>query len=419
MRSTMKTPADTPQSTMPTRRAGADNNRPSPVVASPSSAGPEFQSRILDWFDHHGRKSLPWQQRNKKKRDPYAIWVAEIMLQQTRVSTVIPYYLKFMARFPNIKSLASCESDELLHYWSGLGYYARARNLHAAAKKIVTQHANRFPDCFDDVVALPGIGRSTAGAILAFAWGQRHPILDGNVKRVLTRYYAIAGHPSTRKVELKLWEIAEQLTPTMRIGDYTQAMMDLGSGVCTRTKPLCESCPLATDCQAYQGGSGNPTAFPQPRLKPKPARPKKSAVMLLIKNRNAELLLVKRPPLGIWGGLWAFPEYPNTAEAASAKPTKKRSHSTKQTIAAAENQAIIVWCEQQFGLAVELGEALPRLKHSFTHFDLDILPLPAVVTKTNTRVMDSEQHLWYNQSSPAQIGLPKAVNRILEQYYDT
>ena len=237
------------------------------------------------------------------------------MLQQTQVSTVIPYYRKFIARFPDLAALESCDPDELLHYWSGLGYYARARNLHAAAKKIVEQHHGKFPDEFDQVLALPGIGRSTAAAILAFAHGQRHAILDGNVKRVLTRYYAIEGYAGSREVEARLWKIAERLTPNSRVADYTQAFMDLGATVCLRTKPLCAGCPLAADCRAHR--HGDPTAFP--RRKPKAARPRKAVTMLIVKNARSELLLVKRPPSGIWGGLWSLPEY---TDALSAPPEK-------------------------------------------------------------------------------------------------
>lgn len=368
---------------------------------------------MLNWYTRHGRKSLPWQSGRNQPRDPYTIWVAEIMLQQTRVQTVIPYYQKFMARFPDISALANCDADELLHYWSGLGYYARARNLQATAKQIVTQYAGNFPDQFEQVLALPGIGRSTAGAILAFAWGKRYPILDGNVRRVLARYYAIAGYPGNRFVTAKLWEIADQLTPMKRVGEYTQALMDLGANVCRRTKPLCVSCPLANSCTAYQLGTA--TAFPQP--KPKVARRCKSVIMLLVKNHRAELLLVKRPPSGIWGGLWSLPEYtpvpPALRKNPAANPLTKTEDKEKLT---AENQAIEKWCEHQFGYTIETGQALPRMRHSFTHFDLDILPLPAVCTRFSTRAMDSQPHLWYNPLFPAQIGLPAAVSRIVSNF---
>lgn len=365
----------------------------------------QFSRRLLRWFDRHGRKSLPW-----RRRDPFEIWISEIMLQQTRVSTVIPYYRRFLARFPDIATLARSAEDDVLHHWSGLGYYARARNLHAAAKRIVAHHAGRFPDRFDQVLALPGIGRSTAGAILAFAWGRRYPILDGNVVRVLTRYYAIADDPAERKVKAQLWEIADRLTPVRRVGDYTQALMDLGATVCRRAKPLCADCPLAADCRAFRQGRGDPAAFP--RRKPKAARPRRAVVMLVIGNHHSHhsrWLLVKRPPSGIWGGLWSLPEY------AGAPPPGEQL----------QKRAVAQWCRQEFGLAVEVGEPLPIVRHSFTHFDLDILPLPAVCARTGEwdeggegggRIMDSAAHLWYNPTSPAPVGLPVVVNRILGMF---
>ena len=374
----------------------------SPAHAAHAAFG-TFAKPVLRWFDRHGRKSLPWQ----KSRDPYGIWVAEIMLQQTRVSTVIPYYRKFMARFPDIAALARCQPDALLHCWSGLGYYARARNLQAAAQKIMAQHSGKFPDRFDDVLALPGIGRSTAGAILAFCFAQRHPILDGNVKRVLMRCYAIAGHTSgagSGKVRERLWKIAEQRMPKTRVGDYHQALMDLDATVCLRTKPLCACCPLARQCVARQ--RGDPTAFPQ--AKPKTVRPCKAVTMLLVKNQRAELLLVKRPPCGIWGGLWSLPEYADESCQRFEQTCEQRP---------VGKWPVEKWFEQQFGFAVETDESLPPIRHSFTHFDLDILPLPATVTRSGTRVMDTDQYLWYNPSCPAQVGLPSAVKRILGEFH--
>lgn len=348
-----------------------------------------FQTRILEWFEHHGRKSLPWQ----RVGDPYLIWVAEIMLQQTRVETVIPYYQKFIARFPNIESLAHADLDELLYYWAGLGYYARARNLLAAAEKIAVQYAGEFPTSFEKVFALPGIGRSTAGAILAFAWGMRHPILDGNVKRVLTRYYAISGYPGGSKVQARLWEVADRLTPAVRVGDYTQAMMDLGATVCVRTKPLCESCPLAADCIAFR--QGNQTSFPEAKPHARP-RPRKSTIMLVVKNHRDELLMIKRPPSGIWGGLWSLPEYPEV-----------------KSLTKIDKRAIEAWFSQQYGLVIKTGQSLPTLQHSFSHFDYDILPLLATYVSTSPQIMDVDSYSWYSQPSSTPIGLPVAVTRIL------
>ena len=293
--------------------------------------------------------------------------------------------------------------------WSGLGYYARARNLQAAARQIVARHGGRFPERFEEVLALPGIGRSTAGAILAFAFEQRHSVLDGNIRRVLTRYYAVAAvGGGGGKVEARLWEIADRLTPETRVADYNQALMDLGATVCRPTKPLCACCPLGSDCAAL--ARGDPTAFPRP--KPKTPRPRKSVTMLVVKNRRGAWLLVKRPPSGIWGGLWSLPEYAEGDSLVKKRPVKKRS---------IEKQAIEKWFEQQFGFGIAAGQPLPPMRHSFTHFDLDIRPLPATVTQPGTksggqssdRIMDAEQYLWYNSASPAEVGLPTAVKRIL------
>lgn len=358
----------------------------------------KFAACLLRWHALHGRKSLPWQNR----RDVYGIWVAEIMLQQTRVSTVIPYYQDFLARFPDISALAHCELDALLHCWSGLGYYARARNLRAAAQIIIAQYGGKFPDNMAQTLALPGIGRSTAGAILAAAFGQRHPILDGNVKRVLSRYYAIGGDG---KVEVRLWNIAEQLTPKTRVADYNQAIMDLGATVCMRAKPQCERCPLASECTAL--ACGTPTAFPQPKAKP--VRPCKTVTMLMVENQHAELLLVKRPPSGIWGGLWSLPEYAHEIMHKNTPTTRRPTHENFPVAMLPIEQ----WFERQFGLGVKTGQPLPPIRHSFTHFDLDIRPLPAMVTQTSSAIMDAEQYLWYNPLSPAQVGLPTAVKRIL------
>ena len=352
---------------------------------TPTPPPAAFARRLLRWYDRHGRKSLPW----RAGRDPYRVWVAEIMLQQTQVATVIPYYRAFIARFPDVRALASCDADELLHYWSGLGYYARARNLHAAARHIVARHGGRFPDKFEHTLALPGIGRTTAGAILVFAYHQRHPILDGNVKRVLARHRAVDGAPAAAETQARLWRIAEQLTPAKRVADYTQAMMDLGALVCVRATPQCAACPVAGDCRAYQ--SGAPTAFPQRKPKAQAARRRKAVTMLLVQNPQSELLLVKRPPSGIWGGLWSPPEH---AHAPAAQLEE--------------------WCARQFGLRVKVSKPLPPLTHSFTHFDLDILPLPATCVGDAGQIMDGAPTLWYNPSTPPPIGLPAAVNRILE-----
>jgi A/G-specific adenine glycosylase len=345
-----------------------------------SDADGEFASKLLDWFDHHGRKSLPWQ----VDRDPYRVWISEIMLQQTQVNAVTPYFVRFMERFPDITSLARSDNDEVMHYWSGLGYYARARNLHRAAKQIIEQHSGKFPATLDSVMALPGVGRSTAGAILAFCFGQRHPILDGNVKRVLTRFFAIPGYPGVREIESRLWQVADQLTPATRIEQYTQAIMDLGATVCVRQRPDCQVCPLRDGCAALLHGTQS--HYPTP--KPKKKRPTRVATMLILMDSRRRVVLEKRPPSGIWGGLWSLPELPDRTDAEK-------------------------YVENQFGLrAMEIRD-LPTLRHGFTHFDLQISPRMCSVESSDHRIMDAEQYLWYNISDPQSVGLPAAISKLL------
>jgi A/G-specific adenine glycosylase len=346
----------------------------------------DFSRRLLHWFDRHGRKDLPWQ----RSRDPYRIWVSEIMLQQTQVNTVIPYYNRFLERFPDIAALAAASQDEVLHRWTGLGYYARGRNLHKAAQIILQQHAGTFPTDLDSVCALPGIGRSTAGAILAFAHGQRHTILDGNVKRVLTRYHALAGWPGGREVETQLWQLAELHTPADHLQDYTQAIMDLGATVCRRSKPLCPDCPLAGTCQAH--AQGNPQAYPTG--KPRQALPEKHVTMLMIRNHQGHVLLQQRPPMGIWGGLWGFPECAPPDETAQ-------------------------WCRDTLGLEVAMDTPWPALRHTFSHFHLHITPIPARVSGENGgssgKIMEPAGAVWYNLNLPDERGLAAPVKNLLEQ----
>jgi A/G-specific adenine glycosylase len=260
----------------------------------------DFSDKLLSWFDHHGRKHLPWQQ----NQTPYRVWLSEIMLQQTQVATVIPYYERFTQRFPDVASLASAEEDEVLHLWTGLGYYARARNLQKAAKQLVQEHNGEFPAGLDQLQNLPGIGRSTAGAIMALAFKLPATILDGNVKRVLARCYAVDGWPGQTQVSNKLWAIAEELSPDTRIADYTQAIMDMGATLCTRSKPKCEICPFSNECIAYR----DDRIKELPGKKPKKAMPIRNTQMLVVSNSNGELLLQRRPSQGLWGGLWSFPE---------------------------------------------------------------------------------------------------------------
>ncbi len=289
---------------------------------------PSFDQRVLQWFDEHGRKHLPWQQ----NPTAYRVWISEIMLQQTQVATVVPFYERFMLSFPTLGSLAQSPTDDVLAHWSGLGYYARARNLHRCAQTVVKDHAGELPTTRPELEALPGIGRSTAGAILSLAHGLPEPILDGNVKRVLARHQAIDGWPGQASVLKQLWALSEKITPIERCGPFNQAMMDLGATLCKRTKPQCAICPVAEDCQGF--ASGNPTAFPG--KKPKKEKPVKSTVMLLIRNASGETYLEKRPPSGIWGGLWSLPE---------ATP------------------------DEAVGLS---GDSVMRFRHTFSHYHLDI-----------------------------------------------
>ena len=266
-----------------------------------------FSTQLLAWFARHGRKDLPWQ----SDPSPYRVWVSEIMLQQTQVATVIPYYQTFMTRFPDVRRLAAAPLDEVLHLWSGLGYYARARNLHRAASLICSEHQGDVPSDLAALEALPGIGRSTAGAILALSAGQRHPILDGNVKRVLSRVYRVEGWYGHGEVARQLWELAERHTPKTQVAAYTQAIMDLGATLCTRGKPACARCPLQDQCAAYRDDCVG--AYPASR--PRRTLPVRESRVLLLCNAAGEVLLQRRPPVGIWGGLWSFPEVPADEDA--------------------------------------------------------------------------------------------------------
>lgn len=344
-----------------------------------TQVGDRFAISLLSWFDRHGRKQLPWQQ----NPTPYRVWVSEIMLQQTQVATVIPYYERFMARFPTVAALAEAPGDEVLHLWTGLGYYARARNLHRAAQMLVREHAGVFPRTLDAVEALPGIGRSTAGAVLALSLNQRHPILDGNVKRVLARYFGVRGFPGELAIERQLWSLAEECTPTERVASYTQAIMDLGATVCVRSRPMCLACPMQSDCVARR--EGLQSELPTPR--PKKARPARTAFALIVRNDVGALLLERRPPSGLWGGLWTFPQF-DTKDAALA------------------------WMTQRFGGALE-SQALGAYEHAFTHFDLTLQPL-VVVVDGQTAVRDDEGYSWYDPARPARIGLAKPAVDLIQ-----
>jgi A/G-specific adenine glycosylase len=340
-----------------------------------------FADKLLRWFHRHGRKDLPWQQ----NPTPYRVWVSEIMLQQTQVSTVIPYFERFTAAFPDLESLAAAHLDRVLHLWTGLGYYARARNLHRAAQVLVSRHAGVIPDDVATLASLPGIGRSTAGAIVALAHGQRAPILDGNVKRVLTRCFAVDGWPEQRQVQQRLWELAETLTPRRRVGAYTQAIMDLGATVCTRGSPRCDRCPLSEDCQARQAD----TVARYPGRKPGRTLPVKATVMHMLHHRDNQVLLEKRPPSGIWGGLWSFPE----------------------TAAVDQRPAGLAG----IGLRRTHRECWPVLRHTFSHYHLDITPLHERVSGPTDAVMDSGRWLWYPLDNPVEVGLAAPVKKLLQR----
>ncbi len=339
-----------------------------------------FSAALLDWFASHGRKDLPWQ----RERTPYRVWVSEIMLQQTRVSTVIPYYLRFMERFPEVHALAAAGIDLVLHHWSGLGYYARARHLHEAAQRIVTRYGGEFPAALDELLTLPGIGRSTAGAILSLACGQRQPILDGNVKRVLARYHALPGWPGSTMVQQQLWELAEQHTPARRVDEYTQAIMDLGATLCTRVQPDCAACPLHAGCKAAQ--TGRPADFPAAR--PGRILPVRQVTMLMLCDAGQQVLLVQRPPTGIWGGLWSFPE-------------------------CAAGVPLADWAVRTLGVAPQVLEQWEPMRHTFSHFHLDITPVLAQAGEHSLRIMEDNGRVWYNLHSNRELGLAAPVQQLL------
>ena len=342
-----------------------------------------FSDQVLVWFEKHGRHDLPWQQ----DRTPYRVWLAEIMLQQTQVTTVIPYYQKFLQCFPDLSNLAQASLDDVLTLWAGLGYYSRARNLHKAAVVIQQQHGGCFPDNFDDVLALPGIGRSTAAAILAQSLGQRHAILDGNVKRVLCRYFAIEGWPGKTTVEKQLWCEAEACTPYERLVDYTQAMMDLGATVCKRSSPECSVCPLQPDCKAY----ATQRVSELPTRKPRKALPVKTTRMLLITDESGAVMLEKRPPTGIWGGLWSLPE-------------------------AAIDEPVEEVCQQRWGFKVVDNADSDAFRHTFSHYHLDITPSKITVKKSTNCIQDSDHLIWCRSGETQSRALAAPVARIISMY---
>ncbi|ASD65983.1 A/G-specific adenine glycosylase [Pseudoalteromonas piscicida] len=337
-----------------------------------------FGEQVVSWYHLHGRKTLPWQ----LGKTPYKVWISEVMLQQTQVTTVIPYFERFMARFPTVIALADAPEDEVLHHWTGLGYYARARNLHKAAKVIRDSYKGEFPQTLEAVMDLPGIGRSTAGAILSLALGQHHPILDGNVKRVLARFYMVEGWYGVKKVENQLWALSDAVTPSCDVRAFNQAMMDLGSGVCTRSKPNCKACPLVEECAAFNNNRVN--EFPNP--KPKKAKPKKHAHHLIIKCDD-KVLMEKRPSSGIWGGLFGFFEF-------------------------AEQGELDAFIKQQ-ELKLECTNTLEPFVHIFTHFELTITPV-VVDVKSMPDCVHDQQLLWFDIHNPPEVGLAAPTKKLVK-----
>jgi A/G-specific adenine glycosylase len=340
----------------------------------------QFQKQVLTWFDQHGRKDLPWQE----DINPYRVWVSEIMLQQTQVKTVIPYYRRFMQQFPTVEDLAAASEDQVLHLWTGLGYYARARNLRRGAEILWRDYEGQFPDSVEALMVLPGIGRSTAGAICSIAFGKPAAILDGNVKRVLARYGAIPGWPGKSTVLSSLWELAESLNPPQRTGDYSQAMMDLGATICLRSRPSCEICPLSHNCLANK--LQQQEAFPG--RKPPRQLPTKSTTMLIIANSSGEIFMARRPSEGLWGGLWSFPEVAD--------------------LKAAED-----FCLDQFGHKPANTQTWKTLRHSFSHYHLEIEPVHVKLPHTPAVIMEGDAHLWYNLSRPESVGMAAPVSKLL------
>ncbi|WP_370980813.1 A/G-specific adenine glycosylase [Agaribacterium sp. ZY112] len=337
-----------------------------------------FSHALLLWFDQHGRHNLPWQQNSS----PYTTWLSEVMLQQTQVATVIPYFERFCEHFPTVQDLASADPDEVMHLWTGLGYYSRARNLHRCAQEVVERFDGYFPNSTDELVKLPGIGPSTAAAIASIAFGQSTAIMDGNVKRVLTRFHAIEGWPGKKEIEKKLWHLAQEHMPKERCADYTQAIMDLGATLCTRSKPKCAECPMSQQCQAKALERVN--EFPY--SKPKKAKPSKEIQMLLIYNLSGEVALELRPSSGIWGGLWSLPELDT-------------------------NESVEDYVEQAFG-SIRHIEKRKSFKHVFSHYNLIINPVDVHLGKLNEQVRENNL-LWYNPHFPQRVGLAAPVKTLL------
>lgn len=344
-----------------------------------------FASKILQWYEAYGRKSLPWQQ----NKTAYRVWLSEIMLQQTQVTTVIPYFERFIERFPTISDLAHASQDEVLHYWTGLGYYARARNLHKTAQIITQDYKGEFPLTLEAVNALPGIGRSTAAAILSSVYKQPHAILDGNVKRTLSRSFAVEGWPGQKKVEDQLWSIAEEHTPATDVDKYNQAMMDMGAMVCTRSKPKCTLCPVSELCVSLR--QGNPDDYPG--KKPKKTKPEKSTLFIILVAEN-QVWLEQRPSQGIWGGLHCFPQIDNETQL----------HDRLDDLNVGTSN-------------IKSSQKLIAFRHTFSHYHLDITPILMELKQIPDSIMEDHLGLWYNLSQPKQVGLAAPVKQLLDNLH--
>ncbi|MCK5888824.1 MAG: A/G-specific adenine glycosylase [Methylococcales bacterium] len=342
----------------------------------------DFQQKILTWFDLYGRKNLPWQE----DISPYRVWLSEVMLQQTQVTTVIPYFNQFIQQFPDIHQLANAPIDTVLYLWSGLGYYARARNLHKTAQ-MISEGGGEFPDDLDQLMLLPGVGRSTAGAISSIAFNQSQPILDGNVRRVLARFCLIEGWVGNTAVSQKFWSVSSRYTPEKRVADYTQAMMDMGAMICTRRQPKCDQCPIYANCLAQRDDK----IAELPSSKPKKITPIKQVLFLMLQNKQGQFLLEKRPNVGIWGGLWSLPEY-DTVE------------------------SIRMWLVENNIQSID-EELLDQQRHTFSHFHLDYTPVLVRVENPMNIVMEDNKRVWYKTNQPDSLGLASPIKKLLHNQY--
>ena len=364
-----------------------------------STLNAPFAQAVLTWYDKFGRKHLPWQQ----NKTLYGVWLSEVMLQQTQVATVIPYFERFVKTFPNLTALADAPLDEVLHLWTGLGYYARARNLHKAAQVMRDQYCGKFPTEFEQVLALPGVGRSTAGAILSSCLNAPYAILDGNVKRVLSRYFAVNGWPGEKKTEDRLWQLTGEVTPNAQVADFNQAMMDLGAMVCTRSKPKCGLCPLQSNCRA--NAEQNWQVYPG--KKPKKALPERDSYFLLL-EKDGKVALEQRENAGLWGGLYCFPQF-------------------------ADKEELLAYLVSN---GIQQYQEWTAFRHTFSHFHLDIYPIyarfddqtnPEDVDRSDWKKVAEKQNqyqsallsavkYWYDPQNPDPIGLATPVKNLLTQY---